>query len=667
MTERKIRRAGVFLLLACCLAVGEDDQVILKNGNVLHGQVSDPGRNYVELKSELGTQVVRKRDIDRVEVGRSEIAQPVDTDRLILLDGRTVEGEVTNSPDGRNVIVRIPGGGSAIYPRSEVAKIIPRGTVAHDRPVSGPQELAVHVKKLVARLAQGGVSGRNAESELRSLGIFAVRHLREESKTVQGDSATRIRSILAANELRKIVGDTLDSKLPEIYGHLESGEAATRVEALKAAIIIAPGEAVPLMLFKLEDPDEDGEVRSFCVEVLRRLNRYRELVAAYKRAEGSLALALAMAMGENGLYLGIPTLISALTEENLGLRLIAGESLKAFTGEEYTPVSDAPIDQWQAAAEQYQAWWREHEDKILSQTKALIAIEPEKTEQRARAILRWRKGADFWERDQLMPAAAAFREAIDIDPTYARAALSLAILLYRHQGKFSEAVAVLESLVQGRYPDVSDDLLARAHYHLGMLNRQRRMWAASVSWLRRAIRTKRDYLDAYLALGESLYRWALARDQLSAKRRRELLSLAEQAYREGQAQLAEYEKKLVVLPVDDLPGGDQAPYKRRAYRMSLKTLRDFLKELKVSFSVDLARVYLSIGDLGKAETEARRAIQIDTKNPSLQLLLALIFDRQGNREAAVRQYERVLSLEPDNETARQARRRLAARRSKGTR
>ena len=647
-------------LILICLSVYGQDKVYLKSGDIFEGEIRDPGRNYIEVKMPYGTARVRKRDIVRVEFGRSRIEEVVDTDRLILRDGRVVMGEVSDSPDGRSYVVRFSEGGSAIYPKSEVMKVVPKGQIFGERPGAGPEEIRALVKKLVSKLSLGGMSASKAQKELKNLGIFAIDFLKEELKTAKGEAARRIRSVLASYELRKRVGDTLDEKLPEIYEGLEDPRPGNRIQALEAALTLEPKEAVDLILFKLEDPEETDEVRAFCVEILRRLNRYRDLVASYKRAEGALGLAIAMALAQNGVYIGLPALISALTEKNKGLRILVGERLKAYTGKDYLPDPNAPLDQWEKAAQKYMFWWRVNEEKIVSQTQALIAREPSKTPQRARALQKWRRGADFWGQGKTLLAEKAFRDALTEDPSFARAALSLGILLYRDLKKPAEAASILKNVVLGRYPDADDRTLAWGAYHLGMLNRERSRFKEAVEWLDRAVRLRKNYVEGFMALGETFFRWAITGENLSADERKRLLRNAEKSFRDARTALLDYEENLLVLPADGAPVGPQVvPFKRHQYLQSLQTLRELLTRIKSTCSMDLVRVYIAQGDMTSAEKEARRAVKEDPENASLQLLLALVFEKQGKYQAALRQYRRVLRLDPENETARKGEKRLA--------
>jgi len=635
------------------------DQVFLKNGGVLQGEIVDPGRNYIELRTPLGSTKVRKRDIEKVVLGTVKTESVLDVDRLILRDGRVVKGEVTVSPDGRSVTIRILGQGSATYPRSEVVKIVPRGQPWGERPAAGPEEINKLVEDLVGRLDGAGPEAQRAKQKLKALGILAVPKLTELLQKAKGRRKTEIQSVLTSYELRKTVGDTLDEELPEIYEQLESPREEDRIDALKAALTIAPEEAVPLIAFKLRDPQETDTVRAFCVEMLRRLNRYRELVRLYNETEGATALALAVALAENGVYVGIPALIAAMTEENQKLRTFAAQKLKAYTGLDFVPPPDAPLEKWKEAATFYKAWWNRNKEKIRSQVQVLLSRKPAATPQRAKAIAKWREGNMHWSQGRLILAERAFREALDTDPTFARAALCLGMVLARRE-KWQEAEQYLQRVVQGRYPDVTDELQARAASELASLYRRLEYYEKAADWYKRATALYPRYVEAYLGLGDMLYKQAFGGRKLDSTKRKELLGAAEEAYRKGLKELQKYDEELVVLPAEELPVGENFPFRRQAYRKSLKTLKDYLREVRAKFAVNLARVYLALGDMIKAESVARSAAMDDPDNPTVQLLLALIFDKQGKREEALRQYRRVLRLDPANPTARKAQQRLAA-------
>ena len=653
----RIVRLGVLLGSAAAWA---QDQVVLQSGAVTQGRVRDRGRNHIEVETPQGTVPIPKRAIQRVMFGRIEQSQSVDQDRVELRSGGVVAGDVRETPDGKSITVRIPGVGEATYDRKDVVRIIPRGRHL-DRPAAGAEELDVLVGRLVARLGQGGMSAGNAERELRELGIFAIEHLQTFAAQAEGDAAARVARVLRAYELRKMMGDRLDTDLPEIYENLESPQAPVRLDALKAAFLVAPDEAVPLAVFVLENPEEADDVRVFCVEVLRGLNRYRELIDAYNRADGALALALALALSTSGIHAGIPAMIAALGEDREGLRVLAGEHLTAATGESFLPAASAPIEEWIVAQEKYRGWWKIHGPAILNATRALVALKPAETPQRARALQYWREGNAHVQAERYANAEKDFRVALDLDPSFARAALSLGILLGMHMKRDVEAAAILERVALGRHPDATAEVFATAMRYLGALHRRGGRFEQAVAWLSKAIEERGDYVDAYGELGETYYQWALSDTGLDARGRAQCMARAEKAYRDGLGAADQYERTLVVMPAGSLPIDDDTGFSRRTYMRSLQTLRGALAETRKALAVNLARVYMAQGDLARAEQHVREAVRTDPENPTLHLLLAMIFERQGTSEsktAAERHYRAVLRLDAGNITASQALRRL---------
>jgi TolA-binding protein len=74
-----------------------------------------------------------------------------------------------------------------------------------------------------------------------------------------------------------------------------------------------------------------------------------------------------------------------------------------------------------------------------------------------------------------------------------------------------------------------------------------------------------------------------------------------------------------------------------------------------------ATAYLHMNQLEEAKKNALQAAQIDVNHnePSLDLLMAQIYEREGDKEHAVAQLQQLLKRHPDRQTAEDARQRLA--------
>lgn len=663
--RREIGGIALLVLMFSALLIpagrlSAQDQVFLNTGDVLQGKVSDPGRNYIILETGLGNQRVQKRDIARVVFGRFNMKQSSKLDRVELRDGRVIEGEARTSYDGKSVIVRIPGAGEGIYRKQDVVRIIPRGTVMSDRPGAGPDEIKVTVEALMGKLSFDGQAALDAEVKLKKLGVFALSHLKAAVEKAKDDAVRlKLQMILRSYALKTLVGDTLDDEFPEIYQGLEDPKPQRRIEALKGALIVSPVEAIKLVSFVLETPTESNQVRSFCVELLRRMNCYRELIEVYNRADGALSMVLAVALSKNGIYLGVPRLISALKEDRPELRLMAAEHLKLGTGEDFIPANDAPPAEWEKAADRYQSWWLRNQDDIMTYTKAMVSSDASNTPQRIRALQYWLQADDYWQKQQYAPAEAALRQALQTDPTFGRGALSLGILLYRHGKRMLEAESIFKSIAQGKYPAEGSEYFARAMCQLGCIKRDLKQWSEAVSWLRRATQEDTSYHQAFIELGDTYYKWGLSSavgNQI--EKRKTLLTNAVSSFKLGMSALDETDRNLVPVQAERLYGDENMPFSRRDYMLGLKTLKERFQELKKRMLEKSAMAYLALGHLDKAEAQVREAVRLDNQDPAPHILLAMIYERQGKRKEAAREYRVVLTIDENNKIALQGAKRL---------
>jgi tetratricopeptide (TPR) repeat protein len=75
-----------------------------------------------------------------------------------------------------------------------------------------------------------------------------------------------------------------------------------------------------------------------------------------------------------------------------------------------------------------------------------------------------------------------------------------------------------------------------------------------------------------------------------------------------------------------------------------------------------ASAYLHLNNLDEAKKNALQAGQIDVNHsePSIDLLMALIYEREGDKAQAIAQLQQILKRRPDRQTADEANQRLAA-------
>ena len=82
------------------------------------------------------------------------------------------------------------------------------------------------------------------------------------------------------------------------------------------------------------------------------------------------------------------------------------------------------------------------------------------------------------------------------------------------------------------------------------------------------------------------------------------------------------------------------------YQKALR-LKQHRKYRRASLNNNIANIYFIAGDYKSAEFYWRRAIELNPKSPNYRYRLAIMLHRQGKRERALKQLDKVLSRQPD--------------------
>lgn len=131
-----------------------------------------------------------------------------------------------------------------------------------------------------------------------------------------------------------------------------------------------------------------------------------------------------------------------------------------------------------------------------------------KAEDRSRAQTLVESGKELYRTNQDEEAAAAFHEAIRLDPELAEAYFRLG-LAYRALGKESEAEEAYKKAIEKykKYLETNSKD-AEAHYNLGQAYAGRRLYSEAIREYRQATRLKSDDSDMYYDLGVALSKLA---------------------------------------------------------------------------------------------------------------------------------------------------------------
>jgi tetratricopeptide (TPR) repeat protein len=121
------------------------------------------------------------------------------------------------------------------------------------------------------------------------------------------------------------------------------------------------------------------------------------------------------------------------------------------------------------------------------------------------AYLHYLRGRHHWAKytkQGLETAIKCYRQAIELDPTYALAYVGIADAYFRLSTTFLPPLKTLPKAKAAAQKALEiDDQLAEAHASLGKINLHLRQWDTAEAELRKAIELKKGYAPAHLSLG----------------------------------------------------------------------------------------------------------------------------------------------------------------------
>lgn len=632
---------GTTVLSFALLALGASpllaDRVFLRDGRVLSGRVIDRGA-MVELERPLGSLHIDRRDIRRIELERREAPVPgVQEDVVVLKSGRVIRGHARISDDQDAVIVSRGEHGEVSFRRGEVQRVI----WAEDRgqeSAAGTQgegtgrrtEVDAKVEQLVADLYHVEHARRaRAQQQLASLGAFAVEPLQRLHARAAPEAAPALTEMLARIEIQALSSEPLDQAYPNlverIYPDPEPAPptpearlelvAQSRQAVVEDLFLRDPDRAMPILLFLLRQDDQLATVRSQILAQLRRLGRHQELVALLGEKDGRIAMGAALALGDNGLYLGLPVLIDALGHARLEVRELALRKLEEYSGEtlDFDPRADEAARR--EALVRWETWWKDKGEEVIARSLR-GTIQPERIADAEKSEARklWRVAHGYMEQSRKLGLAAEEREthrqtavvhltkALEQDPTLAGARINLAEVLL--EGPLSEAVYVIverELLkVISQYRDQAGMQGRRAaQLLLGGLYRRWGRYDSAVIKLRAALQEDPGFLDGHLELARTYADRAYAAGEADKAERLEQLQLALEEYGYALESLGSYrdgaeaaEDNQDRLALEDT----ERAFTGGPFRRSLLVFQDVLK-------VQEAEIHYQIGRIQAARQE----------------------------------------------------------------
>lgn len=663
------------------------DLVVLKDGRNLRGTVVDLGGNRIELQIAAGTKRILKRDIDRIEFDASRRrARVEDADVVIRQGGQRIVGKVELLDGGKLVRVTLPGGSAAEIPRKDVLKIIYRGELSQYDSTVYTAELAQAIEAAIAVLARddGGEarptespaefeSAKEAEDFLCRCGILAIQRVRAALQSADASSAfgKALARIDRLHRLKEAMATEIEEIDSQVYDTLVGENTEKKCNLLLLAFGRYPDESVPLALFLSLDPLQDAIVRAWSIEFLRKWRRNRELLDVYRKTTGKEQLAAAVALGRNRILLGVPTLLEAMEAEMPEVRRLAGEQLVRITGKDLGFRPDDPSDARRQALDKWKAWWKDNESSIIKASEVLLKGGDVESEDRKAAIELWKQASVDAARGRLKDAELGFRKALAVDPTFHRAAVGLAVLLYGRLGRPKEAADLLESL-QGD-PSAWSELGEKesVSLHLGNSLSLAGEPEKAIESYRRCLLANPENFEAAAGLGDAAFRVAVSAKELGAQERKEWLETALKSYRAALDALDKRVSSLTVVGPTDLPGNFELLYDRREFNRSVLGLRERLRYRRFEVRFSIVKILTVRNENEAALRELAVMIQEVSGDPSeefrrleasMRSFLGLLYEKLDRPLLAFQEYRKVLDeLDPNDQASRDGVERLRKR------
>ncbi len=634
-------------LIVAGQAAAESVTVVLKDGRILEGRVSDLGRSSLELRRARGSRLIPK-----VEVAHWSLSTEESDSKpkliLVLITGLVFSGEVEYLGARRAWTVELDFGGSAEYPESEVLRVVQPTGVATDGSFTPRPGFADRLLEAIESVRTGDKKAlEEGLGIIERAGFFAIRLL--EEAVAQSDPGGRLSRVLRAEKLRVAIPEEILLKNPNLIHELLTAPVNQRITALRESFFDGGEDVYPLFVRVVLDPTFPDELRGFAVDLLQRTNQVRHLLEAYEEATGQTQFAIAVALGDAGIYAGLETLIEALEIKEVkdgerDLRGVAIEKLEEYTGTTRGYSLNATPEQRQEAIVRWRSWWATEEGKVRTALK--FQLNPDEVSpQRLRASQYWRQAINYWENNEFDLAENLLDRAIAEDPTSLPPFIGKGILAYQRRADFEGAKEWFRRALR-RAPSKGEELSLRfAYYHLGRLSEIEYDFEAAETYLRRAVDLDPTFSQAWFDLGMSSYKAALFLPATDPEARRNQFEKSVGFLEEGFQATKSTREKMVLLSRSDIPLGADLPFSTRTYNRGMRDLKQRLARYEARFCHQLAIVSMALGNLSKAVEWSQLATSYpDPVADHLRLHLSILkrLGREGEAKAAAQKLEQVL-------------------------
>lgn len=623
-------RHALLLLPLALAAPALADTVKLKNGQVLKGRVDDRGA-YVIVQKPLGEVRIERAEIVSITMDGSEPRAPQDLDIVVLLSGDEIGGKVRLEDEGKKVVVArtINGQESAVtYDQRQVRTILwSEGSRANP---AGGGGIAGAVERLVAGLRATDAAARaSALEQLQDLGIFALPYLEKRAPDADPSVQAEIAQVLELARVKGYLTPALVERVPNLARRLVAPEPRERLEALKEAVVASTGDCPPLFVH-LARTQQSKEVRAFLVAELALLGRPHELADLLESQDGSLRLAAAVALGDNGIFVGIPVVLESLKMDELTVRKVAIQKLESWTGQFLGFFAEDPPEKRAAAVERWEKWWAAEGKKFVDDAlRATLRRDEVSEEDKELGTADWVRAQKAWDaavlaepplaaaarRSELEKARFLLQKSLERYPTYASARLALGILLYTELGDPEGGKRELEALL-GRYgAESAPGTKLVAHEHLARIARAAKRWVEADRHYRQALTAGPHDYELLAGLGTLEYERALADEALALPEKRATLEDAVKVLSEAITAVDAHDLEVRESAAAADAVGEATPFRRGVYVKSIELEKAGLQRRAAELRYARGRARAALGQGDDAYQDYAAAAQLAPDNP----------------------------------------------------
>ncbi len=530
---------GVCCLLLLVSCVFAEDVLILKNGGKVTGRVNEKG-DFVEVLRDLSSVRFSRDDVLRIEYDSElhpEEMRSDSLDVLQLIGGREFLGRCTIRDNGNNVFIQLDRGTGLGFPRDQITQII------WGRQGSDDERTRVHagLDELLELYVETAPEERTqTRRELYRLGSFAVPYLESLQVNSEGARKEAINFSLSAIFLNPLISARLRAVMPEFPVFWFDPDPDIQITVLRRASLEDPEGVTPFLSAAVKSFDREPRVKAFAISQLASLGRNQELLEVLDATnDGRMRMAVAVGLGSNGIYAGIPVLIEALKHEELDVRAAAIANLKAWTGEFRNFFPDDTAERRAQGIELWEAWWTEHAQEIIETSAKMVrGHDGVREAEREKAFELSRLANEAWtEFSRLAPddpgrqfgsdkAEYFFERSLINDPTNIATRLGFAIFHYVVSADTTAALREFNILLKTLPPESNSRERSQVFFHQAQIAMARKNWDMANDLLRSAMAYDRDDIEARTSMGELRVQEAIHRRGLSKETRKLLLAEA---------------------------------------------------------------------------------------------------------------------------------------------